>query len=63
MSLAASSGTICKDCGIVSVQDTVKEAFCGRFVNIVLVRIVVKDSVEDKRLIFDSFSLRANGGS
>jgi hypothetical protein len=63
MGFAASSGTIGKNGGIVSVQDTVKEAFCGGLVNIVLVGIVVEDSVEDERLIFDSFSLRANSGS
>lgn len=57
------SGAICKDCSIVSVQDTVEESFRGGFVDIVLVCVVVKDSIEDKRLVLDPFSLGSNGGS
>lgn len=56
MSLATSGSAISEDGGIVSVQDTVKEAFRGRFVNIVLVGILVEDSVKDERLVFNSFS-------
>lgn len=63
MSFATASGTISENCGIVSVQHAVQESFCGGFVNIILICIVVEYSVEDKCLVLDPFALRTNSGS
>lgn len=58
MRLSTSCRAICENSSVVSVQYAVEKCFGGSLVNVSLGRILVKDGVEAKGLVFDSPALR-----
>lgn len=57
MGLSTSGRTICEDCGVVSIKNTIKERACCRFIHLSLGGILVKDTVEGECLVFNAFAV------
>lgn len=59
--LSAASGTVCKYSSIVSVQHTVQQVLCSRFVYIGLCGVLVEHTIKRKGLVLDSLALGNDG--
>ena len=55
MRLPTARRAICKDGGIVPIQDAIKKPSCRRLIHVPLRSILVKDSIKAKSLVFNSF--------